>query len=140
MNPTVAKAIEDVMIEQGDNFTGGKSIVKEYISSHQYLVPAPRQAVEPQRKHRRRYFTGSGEASQMDWRFTEVKVYDGSENNAACFSMICHLMARGSVVTVLRPYPCRRHLNFFSHPLQSPNTSRSGLATHSGMDWLFLSD
>ena len=61
MNPTVAKAIEDVMVEQGDNFTGGKSIVKEYISSHQYLVPAPRQAVEPRRKHRRRYFTGSGE-------------------------------------------------------------------------------
>ena len=57
----MAKAIEDVMIEQGDNFTGGKSIVKEYISSHQYLVPAPRQAVEPRRKHRLRYFTGSGE-------------------------------------------------------------------------------
>ena len=116
MNPTVAKAIEDVMIEQGDNFTGGKSIVKEYISSHQYLVPAPRQASEPQRKHRRRYFTSSGEASQMDWRFTEVQAYDGSENNAACFAMICHLMAMGSVVTVLRPYPCRRHLNFFNHP------------------------
>ena len=61
INPTVAKAIEDVLVEQGDNFTGGKSIVKEYISSHQYLVPAPRQASEPQRKHRRRYFTGSGE-------------------------------------------------------------------------------
>ena len=52
----------------------------------------------------------------MDWRFTEVQAYDGSENNAACFAMICHLMAMGSVVTVLRTYPCRRHLNFFNHP------------------------
>ncbi len=43
-------------------FTGGKSIVKEYIANHQHLVPAPRHAVEPQGNRGRRYFTGPGEA------------------------------------------------------------------------------
>lgn len=71
-------------------FTGGKSIVKEYIANHQHLVPAPRHAVEPQGNRGRRYFTGPGEAFQMDWGFTRVQAYDGSEYNAACFAMICH--------------------------------------------------
>lgn len=26
----------------------------------------------------------------MDWGFTKVLDYDGSEYNAACFSMVCH--------------------------------------------------
>ena len=71
-------------------FTGGKTIVKDYISAHHYLVPAPRHAVEPQRNRGRRYSTGPGEAFQMDWGFTKVQAYDGSEYNAACFAMICH--------------------------------------------------
>ena len=71
-------------------FTGGKTIVKDYISAHHYLVPAPRHAVEPQGNRGRRYSTGPGEAFQMDWGFTKVQAYDGSEYNAACFAMICH--------------------------------------------------
>ena len=26
----------------------------------------------------------------MDWGFTRIQAYDGSEYNAACFAMICH--------------------------------------------------
>lgn len=73
-----------------NGFTGGKTIVKDYITTHQHLVPAPRHAVEPQGNRGRRYFTGPGEAFQMDWGFTKVQAYDGSEYNAACFAMICH--------------------------------------------------
>ena len=68
-------------------FTGGKTIVKDYISAHHYLVPAPRHAVEPQGNRGRRYSTGPGEAFQMDWGFTKVQAYDGSEYNAACFAI-----------------------------------------------------
>ena len=73
-----------------NGYTGGKTIVKDYIAAHQYLVPAPRHAVDPQGNRGRRYFTGPGEAFQMDWGFTKVQAYDGSEYNAACFAMICH--------------------------------------------------
>ena len=73
-----------------NGFTGGKTIVKDYISAHHHLVPAPRHAVEPQGNRGRRYSTGPGEAFQMDWGFTKVQAYDGSEYNAACFAMICH--------------------------------------------------
>lgn len=55
-------------------FTGGKTIVKDYISAH-YLVPAPRHAVESQGNRGRRYSTGPGEAFQMDWGFTKVQAY-----------------------------------------------------------------
>lgn len=71
-------------------FTGGKTIVKDYIAAHQQLVPAPRHAVAPQGNRGRRYFTSPGEAFQMDWGFTKVQAYDGSTYEAACFAMICH--------------------------------------------------
>ena len=70
-------------------FTGGKTIVKDYISAHHHLVPAPRHAVESQGNRGRRYSTGLGEAFQMDCGFTKVQAYDGSEYNAACLTMIC---------------------------------------------------
>lgn len=73
-----------------NGFTGGKTIVKDFIATHQHLVPAPRHAVAPQGSRGRRCFTGPGEAFQMDWGFTKVEAYDGSEYSAACFAMICH--------------------------------------------------
>lgn len=71
-------------------FSGGKTIVKDYIATHQHLVPAPRHLPVPQGNRGRRYLTDPGEAFQMDWGFTKVLAYDGSEYNAACFAMICH--------------------------------------------------
>lgn len=71
-------------------FPGGLTTVKDYIQSHKDLIPAKRQLVAPQSSRGRRYTTEPGEAFQMDWGFTKVVDYDGTEYNAACFAMICH--------------------------------------------------
>lgn len=71
-------------------YAGGQTTIKVYIASHQYLIPPQRHAVAPQGNRGRRYNTEPGEAFQMDWGFTKVQCYDGSEYNAACFAMICH--------------------------------------------------
>ena len=71
-------------------FEGSLSTVKRYIASHKHLVPAKRQLVAPQGSRGRRFTTEPGEAYQMDWGFTKVVDYDGSEYNAACFAMVCH--------------------------------------------------
>ena len=75
---------------RSNGYAGGKTIIKNYIASHQYLVPAPRHIVAPQGNRGRRYSTGPGEAFQMDWGFTNVQAYDGNAYKAACFAMICH--------------------------------------------------
>jgi len=71
-------------------YTGSQSTVKRYITSHKHLVPAKRQLVAPQGNRGRRYTTEPGEAYQMDWGFTKVLDYDGSEYTVACFAMVCH--------------------------------------------------
>lgn len=71
-------------------YTGGISIVKEYILAHKHLIPAKRQQVAPQGNRGRRYSTAPGEAFQMDWGFTNVLDYNGNEYRVACFAMICH--------------------------------------------------
>ena len=53
-------------------------------------IAAKRQLVAPQGSRGRRFTTEPGEAYQMDWGFTKVVDYDGSEYNAACFAMVCH--------------------------------------------------
>ena len=75
---------------QAVGFPGGRTTVKDYIASHKYLVPAKRQLVAPQGNRGRRFTTEPGEAYQMDWGFTKVLDYDGSEYNVACFAMVCH--------------------------------------------------
>lgn len=75
---------------QEAGFPGGLSTVKDYIASHRFLVPAKRQMVAPQGSRGRRFTTEPGEAFQMDWGFTNVVDYDGSEYQVACFAMICH--------------------------------------------------
>lgn len=71
-------------------YDGGQTIVKQYIAAHKHLIPAKRQLVAPQGNRGRRYFTGPGEAFQMDWGFTDVLDYDGRSYRVACFAMICH--------------------------------------------------
>ena len=75
---------------QAVGYSGGLTTIKEYIASHRYLVPAKRQIVAPQGSRGRRFTTEPGEAFQMDWGFTKVVDYDGSEYQVACFAMICH--------------------------------------------------
>lgn len=71
-------------------YPGGQTTVKDYIRSHRYLVPAKRQAVDPQGNRGRRYMTGPGESYQMDWGFVNILGYDYNEDKVACFAMICH--------------------------------------------------
>ena len=75
---------------QSVGFSGGLTTVKDYIASHKHLIPAKRQLVAPQGSRGRRFTTEPGETYQMDWGFTKVVNYDGSEYNAACFAMVCH--------------------------------------------------
>ena len=71
-------------------YPGGLTTVKDYIAAHKHLVPAKRQLVAPQGNRGRRFTTEPGEAYQMDWGFTKVLDYDGTEYTAACFAMVCH--------------------------------------------------
>ena len=73
-----------------EGYTGGKTVVKEYIAAHKHLVPAQRQMTAPQGNRGRRYTTEPGESFQMDWGFTNVLEYTGVEFRAACFAMVCH--------------------------------------------------
>lgn len=83
-----SSVIFDRLVSAG--FDGGRTIVKDYIAEHKYLIPAKRQQVEPQGNRGRRYSTQPGEAFQMDWGFTDVITPDGAVYRAACFAMICH--------------------------------------------------
>lgn len=79
----------DALREMG--YSGGQTTVRDYLRAHQNLMPAKRQAVEPQGNRGRRYSTEPGQSYQMDWGFTEVHVREtGEVFNAACFAMICH--------------------------------------------------
>lgn len=71
-------------------YTGSRTTVKRYISSHLDLVPAKRQLIAPQGNRGRRYTTGPGECFQMDWGFIHVVSEVGCEYRVACFAMICH--------------------------------------------------
>lgn len=75
---------------QAVGYPGGLTTVQDYIASHKHLVPAKRQLVAPQGNRGRRFTTEPGEAYQMDWGFTKVLDYDGTEYTAACFAMVCH--------------------------------------------------
>ena len=75
---------------QEAGFPGSLSTVKDYIAAHRFLVPAKRQVVAPQGSRGSWFATEPGEAFQMDWGFTNVVDYDGSEYQVACFAMICH--------------------------------------------------
>ena len=71
-------------------FEGSLSTVKRYIKANKHLVPAKRQLAAPQGNRGRRFTTEPGDAYQLDWGFTKVLDYDGTEYTAACFAMVCH--------------------------------------------------
>ena len=71
-------------------FEGGRTIVKDYIASHKYLIPAKRRQVASQGNRGRRYTTDPGETYQMDWGFTDVLTPEGHTYRVACFAMVCH--------------------------------------------------
>lgn len=48
-------------------FDGSATIVKEYIATHNHLIPTKRQLITPSGKPGRRYPTEPDEACQMDW-------------------------------------------------------------------------
>lgn len=71
--------------------TGGRTTVRDYISSHRDLVPAKRGlAVASQGSRGTRFRTGPGEAFQMDWGFANVEDWTGVACRLACFAMVCH--------------------------------------------------
>ena len=74
--------------EQG--YKGSQTVVRDYIREHQHLIPPKRLLVCPQGNRGRRYETGPGESSQMDWGFVDVEDNLGRSYKTACFAMICH--------------------------------------------------
>lgn len=75
---------------RANGYAGSQTTIKNYILSHQHLIPPARYAVALQGNRGRRYTTGPGEAFQMDWGFTKVMSCAGDEYSAACFAMVCH--------------------------------------------------
>lgn len=72
-------------------YSGGLTIVKDYISAHRDLIPAKRKLiVEPQGNRGRRYYTEPGDCYQMDWGFVNVVDSEGNSWRCACFAMVCH--------------------------------------------------
>ena len=87
-NVTNSEVIFDRIRQLG--YSGGKSTIKSYVSSHRDLLPAQRMVVSPQGNRGRRYETGPGESYQMDWGFVNVTGNDGRQFRVACFAMVCH--------------------------------------------------
>ena len=85
---TNSQVIFDSIVKQG--YKGGLTTVKNYIGSHQDLVPAPRILAVATPNRGRRYETEPGELFQMDWGFVRVADDFGGEWQCACFAMVCH--------------------------------------------------
>ena len=69
-NVTNSEVIYERICSQG--YSGGVSMVKDYIAKHRDLVPAKREIVSSQGNRGRRYSTGPGECYQMDWGFVKL--------------------------------------------------------------------
>ncbi len=98
-------------------YTGGKSIVKDYISAHKDLVPAKRKIVASQGNRGRRYQSRPGESYQMDWGFVNVVNQNGETSRVACFAMICHCCGQRYVEF----FPNARQENLFIGMLHAFN-------------------
>lgn len=85
---TNSEVLYDRLKEKG--YTGGKTIIKDYVSSNLDLVPARRVIVAPRSSKGMRYFTEAGDCYQMDWGFVNVEDCHGNKWRCACFAMICH--------------------------------------------------
>lgn len=85
---TNSVVIYNELVKQG--YTGGQSILKEYIRDHHSLVPVRPEIVAKQGNRGRRYTTDPGECFQMDWGFVNVLNEQGEKYQCTCFAMICH--------------------------------------------------
>jgi transposase len=85
---TNSSVIFDTIRKKG--YKGGLTAVKDYISSHQDLIPARRTLAVSTPNRGRRYETGPGEMFQMDWGFVNVCDEFGNSWKCACFAMVCH--------------------------------------------------
>lgn len=76
----------------GQDYKGGKTTVKNYISAHADLVPAKRKfaKADPRGSRGRRFETKPVESCQIDWGFVKVEDWAGGEFKMACFAMVCH--------------------------------------------------
>ena len=71
-------------------YTGGLTILKDYIKENGHLVPAKRALAPPKANRGLRYTTEPGDMYQMDWGFITVIDGAGTEWKCACFAMVCH--------------------------------------------------
>ena len=85
---TNSEVIYDKLKKKG--YTGGKTIIKDYVSSHKDLVPARRMIVSPRSSTGMRYYTEPGDCYQMDWGFVNVEDSYRNKWKCACFAMVCH--------------------------------------------------
>ena len=90
-------------------YTGGLTVIKDYIKDHHDLVPAKRQVVAPQGSRGMRYQTSPGESFQMDWGFVDVENEAGNTYKVACFAMICHCCGK----RYIEFFPNARQENLF---------------------------
>lgn len=104
---TSSNAIYDRIREKG--YQGGKTILKDYIRAHRYLLPSKRRIVSPQGNRGRRYQTAPGECYQMDWGFATATNRNGSTYRIACFVMVCHCCGKQYVEF----FPNARQENLF---------------------------
>lgn len=78
---------------KGVGFTGGISIVRDYIAEHKKELAPSERAIVAQNENKSRgmrYTTGPGECFQMDWGFVNVIGKENREWQCACFAMVCH--------------------------------------------------
>jgi len=85
---TNSSVVLDRLREQG--YEGGLTIVKDYISEHRNLVPAPRVLAIATPNRGRRYDSDAGEMFQMDWGFIRVNTDCDETWQFACLAMVCH--------------------------------------------------
>lgn len=104
---TNSQVIFDSIVKQG--YKGGLTTVKNYIRSHQDLVPAPRILAAETPNRGRRYETEPGEMFQMDWGFVRVADDFGGEWQCACFAMVCHHCS----LRYIEFFPSARQENLF---------------------------
>lgn len=85
---TNSSVVLERLREQG--YSGGLTIVKDYIAGHRDLVPAPRVLAIATPNRGRRYDSPAGEMFQMDWGFVKVDTDCDETWQFACLAVVCH--------------------------------------------------
>lgn len=85
---TNSSVVLERLREQG--YSGGLTLVKDYIAQHRGLVPAPRVLAIATPNRGRRYESDAGEMFQMDWGFIRVDTDCDETWQFACLAVVCH--------------------------------------------------